>query len=576
MTTQLRIRIIACLFLLTPFLSFAQVKPDYYTARWKTVDSLVNIKGLPQSALAQVNLIYEHARQEKNEPQLLKALIYRVRLQHGDQEDADVKSIADLEKEIPGTPQPAKSILQNILAGSYQSYYQQHRYQLYDRTRTVDFIKDSIATWSADDFHKKIGDLYLASLAEEKLLSSTRLDIYDPLIVKGNTRSLRPTLFDLLAHHALDYFKSGERDLSRPAYVFEIDDPAAFGDAVVFAKHTFSTADTSSLHYKALLLFQRLIGLHLGDAKPDALLDVDIERLNFVHTYATMENKDELYASALANITNKWPDVPAAAEAWHLQAVQHFNKAGRYDPPQDTSGRWEYAAAKAICEKVIAQKDSSEGRINCEGLLRQILYKSLELKTESVNVPGQPFRSLVKWRNLTRLYIRIVRFDHTTREGLGNNTYQDSYWQKLLQLPVVRTFAQALPRTGDYQTHRTEMSIEGLPVGGYALIASDDSAFRLGQHIMALTNLYVSNIAYINNGLDYFIVDRSSGQPVSAASVQVWEKSYDYKVNRLAFSKAETYRTDGHGHFIMKKREGQRNNNVQIALEISAGQDRLF
>lgn len=575
MTTQLRIRIIACL-LLTPFLSFAQVRPDNYTARWKTVDSLINLKGLPQSALVQVNLIYERARQEKNEPQLLKALIYRIRLQNGDQEDAGIRGINNLEKEIPGTQQPARSILQNLLAGLYWNYYQQHRYQLYDRTRTVDFIKDSIATWGGDDFHKKIGELYLASIAEEKLLSATRLDAYDPIIIKGNVRILRPTLFDLLAHRGLDYFKSDERDLTRPAYAFEIDAPAVFADAAAFTKHTFATADAESLHHKALLLFQRLIEFHLADAKPDALLDIDIERLNFAQEYAVMENKDELYASALANITNKWSNAPAAAEAWYLQAMQHFNKAGSYNPPQDTSGRYEYVAARTICEKVIAQKDSSEGKVHCAGLLRQILNSSLELKTETVNVPGQPFRGLVKWRNLSRLYIRIVRFDHATRENLGNNTYQDSYWQKLLQLPVLRTFAQTLPETGDYQTHRTEISIEGLPVGAYALIVSDDSAFRLGQHVMALTDLYVSNIAYINNGRDYFVVDRGSGQPMAGADVQVWQKRYDYTVSRSAFAKAETYRTDGHGHFLMKKRENKRNNNSQIALEISAGQDHLF
>ncbi len=575
MTTQLRIRIIACL-LLTPFLSFAQVKPDNYTARWKTVDSLINIKGLPQSALTQVNLIYERARQEKNEPQLLKALLYRIRLQNGDQEDAGIRNIADLEKQIPGAQQPARSILQNILAGLYRNYYQQHRYQLYDRTRTVDLIKDSIATWGADDFHKKIGELYLASLAEDRLLQTTRLDTYDPIIIKGNMRALRPTLFDLLAHYAMDYFQSDERDLNRPAYAFELNDPAIFADAAAFIKHTFVTTDSLSLHYKALILFQRLIGLHLADAKPDALLDVDIERLNFVHSYAVMENKDELYTAALANITNKWPDASAAAEAWYLQALQHSNKAGRYNPPQDTSGRYEYAAAKTICEKVIAQKDSSEGKVHCIGLLRQILYKSLELKTETVNVPGQPFRSLVKWRNLSRLYIRIVRLDHATRENLGNNTYQDDYWQKLLQLSAVRTFTQSLPKTDDNQTHGAEISIEGLPVGAYALIASEDSAFRLGQHVMALASLYISNIAYISNGQDYFVVDRTSGQPISAAGVQVWEKTYDYKVSRFVFTKAETYRTDGHGHFQIKKRENKRNNNAQIALEITAGQDHLF
>jgi hypothetical protein len=571
MTFKLRIRIIACL-CLSPFLSFAQ---DNYTARWKTVDSLINIKGLPQSALAQVNQIYTRARQEKNEPQLLKALIYRIQLQNGDQEDAGIRSITGLEKEIPGTQQPARSILQSLQASLYWNYFQQHRYQLYNRTKTENFIKDSIATWGAEDFHKKIGQLFLASLQEEKLLQITRLEMYEPLIIKGNVRALRPTLFDLLAHRALDYFKSDERDVNKPTYAFEIDDPAVFADVAIFTRHSFNTSDSSSLHHKALLLFQRLISLHLADARPGAMLDVDIERLNFAHNYAVMENKDELYISSLSSITGKWPNEPAASEAWYLQALEHVNKAGSYDPPKDTSGRFEYLVAKSICDKVVVQKDSSEGKVHCTQLLLQVLAKSLQLQIENVNIPGQPFRSLVSWRNFPRLYGRIVRVSRDERMSLGNNYYQDEYWQKLLKLPVQQTFTRALPGREDYQQHQVEISIDALPGGSYALIAGDDSAFSLGKHLMSVAYFYVSKIACINNDRDYFVLDRENGQPLPGAAVQTWTRYYDNKAGREAFARAETYRTDEHGHFQMKKRDANRSNAL-VALEITAGSDHLF
>jgi len=571
MTFKLRIRIITCL-CLSPFLSFAQ---DNYTARWKAVDSLINIKGLPQSALVQVNQIYTRAQQEKNEPQLLKALIYRILLQNGDQEDAGIRAISDLEKQIPGTQQPARSILQSLQASLYWNYFQQHRYQFYNRTKTENFQKDSIATWGAEDFHKKTGELFLASLQEEKLLQSTRLDSYDPIIVKGNVRSLRPTLFDLLAHRALDYFKSDERDVNKPAYAFEIDDPAVFADGATFVRHRFATSDSLSLHHKALLLFQRLISFHLSTAKPDALLDVDIERLGFANNYAVMANKEELYTSALARITDRWPNEPAASEAWYLQALEHANKAGSYNPPKDTSGRLEYLAARSICDKVVAQKDSSEGKVHCSQLLRQILAKSLQLQIENVNIPGQPFRSLVGWRNFSRLYGRIVRISRDERMNLGNNDYQDDYWKKLLKLPVQQTFARVLPETNDYQQHQVEINIDALPIGSYALIAGDDSAFSLGKHLMSVAYFYVSKIAYVNNDRDYFVLDREGGQPLPGAAVQIWARNYDRKTSRNVFVRAETYRADEHGHFTMKKR-GINANYEPVALEITAGSDHLF
>jgi len=84
--------------------------------------------------------------------------------------------------------------------------------------KTKQFRKDDIATWTATDFHKKVSELYLLSIKNEKLLQQTKLKPFDEIILKGNVRHLRPTLFDLLTHRALEYFKNDERDIDKPAY----------------------------------------------------------------------------------------------------------------------------------------------------------------------------------------------------------------------------------------------------------------------------------------------------------------------------------------------------------------------
>src|SRR6185503_2785677 len=182
--------------------SFAQQKFNY-DKEWKNVDSLIIKKGLPTSALVRVNNIYASAKKERNDAQMIKALIYRIDLQ-GASEEAEIKYIRDLEKEITGSNQPIRSILNSILATQYWLYLAAHRNQLYDRTETVNFKKEDIATWDIDDLHKKISSLFLESISNEKLLQQTNLNAYDPIIIKGNVRYLRPTLFDLLSHKALE------------------------------------------------------------------------------------------------------------------------------------------------------------------------------------------------------------------------------------------------------------------------------------------------------------------------------------------------------------------------------------
>src|SRR5580698_9883438 len=78
----------------------AQTNNNSYEKNWKKVDTLINKKGLTQSALQEVNNIFNLAKKEKNDAQLIKALLYKMNLQQENQEDAVKKNISELEEEI--------------------------------------------------------------------------------------------------------------------------------------------------------------------------------------------------------------------------------------------------------------------------------------------------------------------------------------------------------------------------------------------------------------------------------------------------------------------------------------------
>jgi hypothetical protein len=297
-----------------------QAMPAGYDAKWAIVDSLANKAGLPQSALKEINDIYTRAKQEHNDAQQIKALVYRIAEEDATRENDDTTAMKELEAAYSGAAQPARSILLSLEAGTYWRYFQRNRGKIYGRTATVNFVKTDIATWTTGDFQHTISSLYLRSLQAPALLERIPLQQYEPILIKGNVRYLRPTLFDLLAHEALSYFVSSETDIHQPANVFEIDDTAVFADAAVFAAHTFfrdgpafRADEPFQPKLQALLLFQRLISFHLSDARPDALIDVDISRLEFARNYGVMEDKDEKYQQALAHITARYGDQPAAA-----------------------------------------------------------------------------------------------------------------------------------------------------------------------------------------------------------------------------------------------------------------------
>lgn len=541
-----------------------------YDTLWKKVDELSGKRGLPKSALTEVDKIYTLAKKEGQQAQMIKALVYKMQLNEQIGEEEQKGSIELLNKEIKSADEPVKSILNSLLAERHLQYFQQHRYQLYDRTQTRNFQKDDIATWGINDFHARISALYLASIEKEKLLQQTALPSYDAIIIKGNTRALRPTLYDLLAHKALDYFRSDEREITKPAYAFELREENLFSDAATFAKLKITTIDSLSLHQKALQIYQQLLLFHAGDAKPDALIDADLLRIQFVHQYAVMANNDELYAAALQRIAEKWGDAPAAAQAWYLLANTHAEKAGRYEPFKDTTTRYEYLEAVKICEKVLQQNTESEGKVNCFNLLKGIQRRELNLTTETVNPPGQPFRTLVHYRNFTQLYFRIIQLTDALRDRANTD---DAYWKQLTAAKPVRSWSQSLPTTGDYQKHSAEVKMDALPVGSYVLIGSVNEAFSFEKNPMAAEHIYVSNISYVNRGLDYFLLHRETGKPLAEAIVQVWYRQYDYNTRRYVLTRGEKKLSNQNG-FVQLTANKKRQESVQ--LEVTYNSDHLF
>ncbi|HWJ29131.1 MAG TPA: MG2 domain-containing protein, partial [Flavisolibacter sp.] len=544
-----------------------------YDTAWKKIDELIQKKNLPKSALTEVKKIYSRAKKEGQDAQVIKSLVYMIGLQQETRENNLQQAIQDVDKEIAGSREPVASILKSLEANLFWQYLQQNRYQLYDRTNTVGFNKEGIATWTLEDLHKKISDLYLQSIKNEQLLKDTKLERYDAIIIKGNTPYLRPTLFDLLAHQALEYFKNDERDIKKPAYAFEIDQQQAFAPAAVFSSFHFNTKDSFSLQQKALLIYQQLIAFHLRDQKPEALIDVDIERIQFVHDKAVMEDKEDLYRNALSQMIQTYGANPIASQASYLLAASYSESANTYEPFKDTTHRYDRIKAKEILERVV--KDSavkSEGWVNSYNLLHQIMQPEFSFKLEKVNIPDQPFRALISYTNVSVLNFRLIKADEKIKDQMQRGI-DDELWEILTKAAAIKTWEQNLPATNDLQKHAVEVKIDGLPVGEYILLASQDKQYNKKTTLLGAQLFYVSNISFINKDQQFFVLHRETGQPLSNASIQLYQKEYDYKTSKYISKKLESYSSDKNGLFSINEKKDTRRNYL---FDIRYGQDRLF
>jgi 5-hydroxyisourate hydrolase-like protein (transthyretin family) len=308
----------------------------------------------------------------------------------------------------------------------------------------------------------------------------------------------------------------------------------------------------------ALQLFQQLIVFHRNDPDKSALLAVDLERIEWVFQHSLFTGKETVYQRTLQSIIEQYPALTPAATAWYLLAQQEFNRAATYAPFGDTTGRYGYVKAKQLIEKALPLfKEPNMGSANMQNLLVQINAKQLRTQTEQVNVPNKPFRALVSFRNTDSLFGRIIRIDNNDSIRSNNN---ENYWKNLRRLPAFRTFTQALPANTDFQPHSTEIKIDGLPVGEYALLTSNGKAFSDTANKMSIQFFYVSNISYLRNKNDFFVLNRENGKPLADVKVTILRPQYNSRLRKYIYDTAATRTTNRNGYFRFETRNTNNNN----------------
>jgi len=131
------------IFLLTNLsLMMAQDNLNYAT-EWKKVTGF-DRQGQPKSALQITEAIYKRAKKDKNTNQIIKSLVYRSKYAMTLTENAQLKIITDFETEIKQSGFPIKNILESMLASLYWNYFEQNRWQFYNRTKTAQKVNPGI------------------------------------------------------------------------------------------------------------------------------------------------------------------------------------------------------------------------------------------------------------------------------------------------------------------------------------------------------------------------------------------------------------------------------------------------
>ncbi|MFV0268074.1 MAG: MG2 domain-containing protein, partial [Draconibacterium sp.] len=481
----------------------AQAYP--FSAKWQEVDQQLS-NGKLKSVEPLVDEIYQEAQKENDAANRIKALIVKstIAIQTSDDEDIALETERDFLNDIQQQEGLEKAVLQSLLGQLYFNYLRENHYRIANRSVLASDGGGDFRTWDGQRFFNETNTLLQASLAPKNLLAQAPVEKISPLL-EGETkwRYLRPTIYDLLAHRALDIYQ--QTLLIVP------------------------TVNKETLEKQIKTIYGTLTALHRADPEKSALVDARLNELMFDYRDRRHE---EPYHDALLALHKSYETEAWSAEILY-QIAAYFN--------ENLNEEDNYVKAVEVCDKAIREHPNSLGADKCRYLKGTISKPSLQFETDNTWFAHRHNPLYIRHKNADTLFYRAYRLDLNDLPTLINGFRWDYANNKLeMKGQAFRSGKFQLRHFSDYKTHSTKLAFPPLPPGNYILVIANNSRFRgdydhsISQTPLISTALDVNMRHYEINqqfGTEVQVLDKATGLPKPGSSIQVLmsDRSGPYK-----------------------------------------------
>jgi len=510
---------------------------------WKKVYEARD-KGLPKTAIEELRPIIADAMKNKRHAEAIKAICTKIAFEGNIEGNKPEEKITRLETEIATAPAEMKPMMQAVLANWYWHYFQQNRRRFQQRTQTAEAPGKDFTTWDLPRILAEIDRHFTAALANGKELKGTPVEQFNDLLEKGSVPdAYRPTMFDFLAHEALEFYQAAEQGAAKAEDEFEIAaESPVFGSRAAFVQWKPGATDTVSPKLKAVLLYQNLITFHEKDADKTALIDADLWRLAFAKNQAVGPEVNDRCKAALKRFVDEWADHEISARAL-------FAWAGVFQSEN------ELVEAHKLAKRGADVFPKSYGGVQCHNLIQQLEAKQVTINTERVWNEPWPVVA-VNYKNVTRAFFRAVPFDFdafVARQsyGFGAGNFDEKFTNEILTRKPASEWNADLPATADFRERTEKVPVpKDLKPGFYFIVASHVASFSKDNNMVSVAFVWVSDLALVvrsrqyEGALDGFVLKALTGEPVAGARVRSWSRDKNGK----SVAGPET-KTDDNGMF---------------------------
>ncbi|HRN91607.1 MAG TPA: alpha-2-macroglobulin family protein [Ferruginibacter sp.] len=491
-----------------------------FEKQWKKVTDLEQ-QGLTASARTEVENIYRLALSTRNEPQQIKGAMYLMKYRTVLEEDSEYKNVRFIDSLLSQTRGAAKQVLYVLKGELLEAYIRNNIYNIRNRTRLTEKSDERIDTWSLPELADAADAAFQSALQPVQLLQSTPVESFIDILQEGNTRNLRPTLYDLLAHRAISYYTGIHSLLVQPEDMFTLNQDELFAPAELFMNNSFNTPDTAAPFHRALVLFQSLLKTH-HQKNIAAFADADIKRLFYFKQYAVQEQAEPLYLKALMHMEKAYTHQEAiAAQALYLQALHYYHRGNQANIETQPEYIMDWSNAMTIAEEVIRKFPRTTAADEAYNLTIKINTPYLQMVTEETWMPNYPALALIRYKNASKIHFRVIALNDADW-GRLQRLEDKKAWESLTKLKHEKSWSVDLPNPGDYRMHSTEVAIPALSSGKYLLLADYRGDYSMDKNILVAHFIQVNSMMCIhNNHKQFHVLNRATGFPVMGAEVTI-------------------------------------------------------
>ena len=203
------------------------------------------------------------------------------------------------------------------------------------------------------------------------------------------------------------------------------------------------------------------------------------------------------------------------------------------------NGNGDHLTALRYCDTAVALAPKSEGGIECANLANEIKQKRVDMERGSLMVvPGQPSLQRVRYRNVDRLYYRIVKYTEG-KDGTEDYSWSEKAKGKLLAAKKVASGEWKVDSGKEHKYAESYVSLPALPAGRWLLMVSPSEDFKTDGFMVYAVNS--TDMLLAQNEQEGLLLDRRTGRPIVGQAMCVERRDNNGKVTVMATAVTDRY-----------------------------------